>query len=120
MKDGIDLTARKVVMASMLYYGLDESVVADEEYDGWCLRLHKLWLRLDPFRQWQLGSRDEIKGTGFHVKVTMAAANAAIDWAKPKGNVRIKKDWEWSKRHRVHFLLPGDFELTAPKKRVRL
>lgn len=120
MKDGIDLTARKVVMTSMLYYGLDISVVPDNVFDQWCLRLHKLWLRLDPFRQWQLGSRDEIKGTGFHVKVTMAAANAAVDWAKPKGKISVKKDWEWSKRHKVHFLLPGDFEMTAPRKRVRL
>jgi hypothetical protein len=117
---GLDLCARKVVMASMLYYGLDLSIVPDSEFDQWCRRLSKNWGRLDRIRQWQLGSPEELSSTGYHVKVTQAAANAAVDWAKPRGKVEIKRNWEWSKRYQVHFLQPTDFELKLSRKRTRL
>ncbi len=125
--EGLDLVARKIVMSSILYYGLDEPLLSDAQFDAWCLKLSKLWFRLDPFRQWQLGSRDDIKTSGYQVKVTQAAVGGSIAWleaqAKLMGRrVETVRPWQWSKRHQVHWLLPTDFRWVTEtkKKRVRL
>ena len=120
LEDSLDLTARKVVMASLLYYGLDETIVPDPEFDAWCIKLYRLWFRLDPFRQWQLGTRDQIKATGFHVKVTHAAVGGAIAWLGTSRRAIATSDWQWSKRHRVQWLTPENFKWSSTRERVRL
>lgn len=84
----LDLAARRVVMLSMLYYGLDVSLLPDTEFDLMCKRLSDEWDELDPFRQWQLVNRDDIRASGFHTKVTPAAAYGAISWAKSLGHLQ--------------------------------
>lgn len=125
--ESLDLIARKVIMTSMAYYGLGVSLVSDAQFDKWCQKLSKLWFRLDTFRQWQLGSREEIKTSGFHVKVTEAAAGGTFAWLKEQGfkprQINPTRLWLWSKRHRVHYLSPESFTLLSHKpkrERIRL
>ena len=118
LQDSLDLTARKVIMASLLYYGLDQPIVSDQEYDDCCIRLYRLWFRLDPFRQWQLGTREQIKTTGYHVKVTKAAVGGSVAWLGTGKAIIPANEWQWSKRHRVHWLTPENFKWK--KERVRL
>lgn len=86
----LDLTARKVIMSSMLYYGLDEPILSDGEFDEYCKRLAKEWDNLDNQRQFCLGSPEKISTSGFHVKVSMAAEMGAISWLITEGRYDVK------------------------------
>lgn len=120
--DSIDLVARKVVMLSLLYYSLDASLVPDTEFDLMCKRLYDEWDDLSPIRQWQLEPREDIRASGFHVKVTTAASYGALAWADKvlKNNLHMvtKKEWQ---RHPEHGRwLPCDaFSPVEPPKRKR-
>jgi hypothetical protein len=122
----LDLIARRVVMASVIYYGLDQSIVSDQQFDHWCKKLYRLWFRLDNFRQWQLGSREEIITSGFHVKVTWASLGGTTSWLESlglsTGPIVPIKDWQWSKKRQVHYLSPSDFKYVQPlpRKRIKL
>ena len=110
----IDFAARKVVIASMLYYGLDEEFMPDPDFDQLCKRLANEWEGLTSLRQWQLGSPEEIAASGFHVKVTWAAESAAVSWLHDRGRLRCRilfnaRERNFSKKHRVHWLKPGDY-----------
>lgn len=123
--ESLDLIARKVIMTSVAYYGLGISIVTDDQFDKWCQKLNRLWFRLDPFRQWQLGSREEIKSTGFHIKVTQAAFGGLLSWLEEQGlkprQITINKAWQRSKRHRVDYLAPENFTALSHKsKRERI
>lgn len=81
----LDLAARRVIMSSMLYYGLDKPVLSDAEFDDLCRRVADNWNMLSEQRRICLGSPDEIRTTGVHVKITTQAEGAAIDWLVVSG-----------------------------------
>lgn len=126
----LDLVARKVLMSSFLYYSLGRPVVNDAQFDAWCRRLAKEWDDLDRYRQWQLGSAEEIRHSGFHVKVTEATIGGARSWLKYSGhpelfNLEYHTPPKFSKRYQVKWWAPESFTsvpVTPPpsKKRVRL
>ena len=125
----LDLVARWVIMASFLYYGLNESIVDDSQFDKWCKHLAKKWDKLDRYRQWQLGSPEEIRTSGYHVKVTAAQTGGALAWLDQKGMkknllVHYNEEPKWSKRYQVNYWTPEQFCYgSAPKpkrKRVKL
>lgn len=104
-------------MSALLYYGAGKPVASDAEFDGWCKRLAKNWDKLDRFRQWQLGSPEEIRTSGFHVKVTWAVAYGAASWLKSTGvnknfQLQYTRPPERSKRHRVDWWSPEAFIYT--------
>ncbi|MBT1154431.1 hypothetical protein J1C56_02380 [Aminobacter anthyllidis] len=102
-------------MASMLYYGLAETTVSDGEFDEWCKRLAAEWDDLEPIRQWQLGSPAEIAASGFQIKVTTAAAEAAIRHLRsvrpglPPVVMTRGDGWRWGEEHRVRYLNTYEF-----------
>jgi hypothetical protein len=73
----LDLAARRVVMASMAYYGLDESLISDEEFDALCHRCADHWDDLSRQRKFALGSAEKIRTSGYHVRVSSIAENGA-------------------------------------------
>lgn len=102
----LDGAARRVVVASVLYYGLDASLMSDAEYDALCRRLVAEWDDLDPIRKWMLGGADQIAASGFHVNATGAAVSAAaslVDFP-----VHRTRAWRWSAKHQVHYLKPNE------------
>jgi len=118
--ESLDLIARKVLAASLIYYGLDESVVDDSQFDAWCKKLAKQWHKLDEFRQWQLGSAESIRTSGFHVKCTMATLGGAIAWLNEQGKLKApvgpSQNWNFSKKRRLHWLTPEFFTWQSVKK----
>lgn len=110
----VDLAARQCVMASMLYYALDVNVMSDHDYDRLSLLVsthHKL---LTPLRQWMVGKAEEIRSSGFQCRVTMLAADAALNWIASKGmslrdGVQITRPWRNDKRQGLRFLHTNEF-----------
>lgn len=122
LNDGPDLTARKVIMTSMCYYGLNISLVTDAEYDAMCQRVAKLWSRIDETRQWQLGTPEAIRTSGYRVKVTLYAASAAVGWLKAagyQGRVEFRREWRFHKQRQVRWLYPEDFKWIPYQRRKR-
>lgn len=101
----IDLKARQVIMASWLYYEKNISLISDAEFDSLCqvVVAELEWLdamgecEIDPVRCVQLGSADELRVSGFHIKQTQASIGGACSWYS-------------SKRRRSKPILPGDFK----------
>lgn len=103
----IDLCARQIVVASLLYYRHDHSFMTDETFDLMCRRVAGAWSGLDPVRQFMLGSPGEIRGSGYHVKVTHAAENAAYSWMR-KNRVQPSQvgritNWTFDTTHQLHW-----------------
>lgn len=86
----LDLTARKVIMASMLYYGLDESLLPDGDFDDYCKRLVDEWDNLDRQRKFCLGTPEQLAASGFHIRVSMAAEMGAVSWLIREGRYDLK------------------------------
>jgi len=102
----LDLCARQIVVASLLYYRHDQSFITDGEFDKMCRRVSQGWTNLSPLRKLMLGSADAIRASGFHVKVTAMAEDAAHAWmqvnrVKPSDAGRIKQ-WTLNETHRLH------------------
>ena len=76
----LDLTARRVIVASALYYGLDTPMMPDAEYDALTVQLADNWDDLDGVRKWQLGSARAIRASGNHVKLTQLAQGGVLGW----------------------------------------
>ena len=76
----IDLAARRIVMASYLYYRRDKSIITDADFDAYCKLVADNWDKLKPLRQWQLGSAEDIRASGYMVRVTVAAEDGAYAW----------------------------------------
>ena len=93
----IDGLARRVLMASWLYYRHDISVISDDEFDRSCQRLAFRWLALSPFLQWQLGSAHEIATSGYHCKITAPTEGGAIYWAWKALDISVPRvaQWDW-------------------------
>lgn len=133
-EESLDLIARKVLMASFLYYGLGESVISDDQFDKWCRKLAKRWDHLDEVRQWQLGgSPKDLLATAYHVRIAWATVYGALSWLNSLRQSKNRKVWytkepRFSKRRRLNYFSPSDFRYAEPeepekkksKKRVKL
>ena len=99
------LMARRIVVASYLYYRHDCSMMLDGEFDSLCKRVADRWRELEPLRQWQLGSAQDIRASGFRVKVTRAAEGAAWDWMREErvaiDRAKCITSWRHSAVHRL-------------------
>ncbi len=80
MKYSLDCTARRVLCTSLMYYGLETSLLSDHEFDAHCKRLYEEWDDLTPYRQWQLGPHDDIRASGYHVKINDRTVRGALNW----------------------------------------
>jgi hypothetical protein len=109
----LDLIARQIVMAAYLYYRLDDPVLSDGDFDKLCQTAADRWDELDKFRQWQLGSAEAIRASGYQVRVTRLAEAGAWAWFKkvkgrdPRSSVGRIWRWRHSKRHRVDWNYPA-------------
>ena len=74
------LGARKLIMASYLYYRRASPIIDDGQFDKLAWGVAQRWDRLDPALQWQLGSKLEILSTGSHFKITKASEAGACFW----------------------------------------
>ena len=120
-----DLTARRVIVASLLYYGMDLALVDDATYDEMANRVADQFGRLSALRKWQLGSAQAIRASGYQCKVTQAAAAAAVIWAEqhhPTGIVPYahrQRPWRYSDTHAVHWLSVSEIRKSeAPARAV--
>ena len=99
-------------MSAYLYYRQASPVVHDAYYDRLSKEVAKGWQKLDAFRQWQLGSADEILATGHHVKVTALVESAALAWHKlvkgayPEGQRISQQEWKPDVRCRRTYAEP--------------
>lgn len=114
LQQEVDLKARLCVMASMLYYGLDVTMMHDSEYDKLATFVSKHWGLLDQFRQWQVGTAQEIAASGFQCKVTVLAADACLVWmAQHKlhipGPLCISRQWRVDPEQDVRYLNTNEF-----------
>lgn len=103
----LDLCARQIVVASLLYYRHDHSFMPDHEFDHMCQRVAGAWSGLSQLRKFMLGSPGEIRASGYHVKVTMFAEDAAYRWmtnnrVSPSQVGRITT-WTFDTAHRLHW-----------------
>lgn len=103
-----DLWARLITIACYLYYHHDISIMSDGDFDKMCVEVADKWEELSPIRQWQLGSPEELKATGYHVKITLAGIEAAADlvWSTQKQKIpRVYlEELKYSEEHGVHYL----------------
>lgn len=88
----LDLAARRVAMASMAYYALDEALLSDGEFDELANLCADRWKDLTPERRFVLGSAEKIRTSGFHVRITTAALWGTVSWLERAGRA------DWSKR----------------------
>jgi hypothetical protein len=105
------LGARRLIMASYLYYRRHSPIMSDGIYDQLALGVAKRYDRLDDFLKWQLGSPDEIVTTGSHFKITKQGESAATAWFRevmgclPHGDPIA--EWRYSKNGQVHWTTVG-------------
>ena len=85
---GLELTARRVIATSIAYYGLDVSLVEDTEFDLWCKRLNDEWDDLSEHTQWKLGTPEEIRASGYHIKMRQQDLYGTRVWLRKTGNLR--------------------------------
>lgn len=106
----LDLAARRVVMASLLYYGLNIPMMPDGDYDALAARVAEEHALLTPLRQWMVGKPEEIAASGMQCNVTSQAVSAAIAWATenfPTGitpYANLTGHWRTSKRFELKFI----------------
>jgi hypothetical protein len=105
----LDLAARRVAIASYLYYRLDVSMMPDHEFDAMCQEVADHWDRLSPLRQFMLGSPAEISASGYHVKMTDMAVSSAHSWLNDhpgqywNRHIGAPTQWKFSKEHQLHW-----------------
>ena len=106
-------TARRVLMASFLYYRHDLSVMSDDDFDRACRFLARRWRALDDHLRWQLESPEAIAATGYHCRITMQCEGGATMWASRVGLGRIKRvpmsEWvrQFDEKRQVHWVYAG-------------
>ena len=79
-----DLAARRLLCAAMAYYALDDPLIEDSEYDDLSEFVSQGWEGIEPIRQWQLGSAEEVLASGYHFKITRLTADATVAWMETK------------------------------------
>jgi hypothetical protein len=106
--------------------------MADSAFDALCGAVAREWDSLSPIKQWQLGSPEELRTSGYHIKATLLsqawaaevlrsrpedayappAAHHRTLWLGPKmPSCRSRGPWQWSEEHQVHWLNVGAFSL---------
>jgi hypothetical protein len=82
--DSTDLKVRKYIMASFLYYRLNESIMPDEDFDFLCKDLIGEFSDIDSryFERNNITLEDLEAGTGFALKYTLRDMWGAVAWAK--------------------------------------
>lgn len=111
----LSLVAKMSVVASMAYYGLDETLVTDGQFDEWCLRLHDEWDDLDPVTQWKLGDPHSIHTSGFHIKCSDLDLRGLLVWLKFKKRYRYRLAvptacWKINEQLRFRYCTVGDVQ----------
>lgn len=112
---GIDHAARFVIMSALLYYRFNTQIMSDAQYDELSERIAARWDELNDLRHWQLGSPEEVRTSGYHIKVTYAGITGAASWVKIERKEDLPiyevlgnpKRWEYSKEHSVTWLTAG-------------
>jgi hypothetical protein len=66
-----------VIVAAYLYYRCDSPIVSDGAYDHLSNFVAETWDFLDPVRQWQCGSAQEIAAGGSHILITQMGESCA-------------------------------------------
>lgn len=74
---GSDLAARRVIAAAYAYYVLDRPIMDDARYDRLAGFVADNWAELALERQWALGSPEELRASGHHIRFSSAAVYAA-------------------------------------------
>ena len=94
----VDLAARKVIVAAYLYYVLDGPTMSDAKFDELSRFVADHWEELSELRQWQLGSPDELRASGGHIRFTVASVHAArqayIEYYRRYPSVGPPADWK--------------------------
>jgi hypothetical protein len=62
----------------MAYYGLDEAIMSDGDFDKLCNFCADNWQDLHPDRKFALGTAEQIRTSGFHVRVSFVAELSCI------------------------------------------
>jgi hypothetical protein len=83
-----DLKARRLLMSAHLYYDRDSPVLSDADYEALSDAVaHELEIAeltgesdIDPVRLAQLGSADQVRSSGFHLRLTQATVGGAEAW----------------------------------------
>lgn len=88
-----DLAARRVVVHSFLYYGLDTSLIEDSEFDNLCKIAADGWDQLDPARKKQLGSAAKIRTSGYHCKISRLGISVARSLLGPGVKILLPQPW---------------------------
>jgi hypothetical protein len=104
----LDLAARRVAIASYLYYRHDTSMMSDSDFDQLCNQVADNWELLSPLRRFMLGSPEEIRASGYHVLMTDHAISSAHSWLRENnlsGNVNAgaPTQYKFSKEHQLHW-----------------
>ena len=116
-----DHAARKCVMASMLYYGLNTIMMGDTDYDKLAKFVSDHYDLLTPIRQWMVGSAEEIRASGYQCRVTVQAADACAGWLARNGRligtISIARPWRVVKQRALdlggiglRYLRPNEFQ----------
>jgi hypothetical protein len=68
----LEAMCRKITLCSILYYGLNAtSPLTDSEYDEMSNHIADHWDELPEVWQWKMGSAEDIRATGFHIKCSL-------------------------------------------------
>lgn len=82
VKETGDYLARMVIIHCCLYYHYNDEILPDTEYEKLVHQVIERWDELDPIRQWQLGSKEDIHASGFRVIQTQLSASGALSYFK--------------------------------------
>lgn len=114
----MDLYARQLVVASLLYYSLDMECMSDGEFDEKVQIVAQNFDKLDPVRRWMLGSAESMLISGFKFRATVAAAHAAAHKVRSiRGSgsgpvIYPTNQWQFSKKHQLEWLYVSQFSLS--------
>ena len=110
----VDHAARLILMSCYLYYYCDSPVLNDGDFDSLCLYVAEHWAELTDLRKYQLGSPEQIKTSGFHVKLSSMACEGSVSWHEAiKGFIPTNMPYvkmNYNKEHRLH--LSGENEMS--------
>lgn len=116
MTDTLDHKASKLAVASLLYYGADQSYMTDADYDKMALEIAENWNQLSDFRKWQLISPENIKASGFRIKATLLTLSIANAILSPKDEILLTDhSFNYDEDQQVHWLHVGSFHLSKLK-----
>lgn len=73
------LAARRAIVGAFCYYVLDDPIYSDAEWDRYCSQAASNWELLTADEQWSLGSPEEIRASGYHIRFSQRALAGALD-----------------------------------------